>query len=243
MKKISLISIVVLCCIIFIACSNKVKLSNQITTVNGNKNIECINSYGKKLYNYSAQNINEIKHWITDVKQKSNNNGVFKEIIDLYCSQYKMIYVPDFEEKQIKKIFVDSNQNIINYVYDEPTIRICIEPINTKENSKYSKTNVQKFMQEKYQIKFDTKESIVYDAENKTGYEYNEKLYQHQDLNIGAKSIKCVLCHLYSDKSMNQHIISFIKENMLIRIIYFDNKDGIALEGLEKLSFRKELLK
>ncbi|MCI9616748.1 MAG: hypothetical protein HFG31_01965 [Eubacterium sp.] len=243
MKKASLISIVVLFCIILMACSNKVESSNQMITTNENKNIECINSYGKQLYNYSAQNINEFKDWITDVKQKSNYNGAFKEVIDLYCSQYKKIYVPHIEGKQLIKIYVDSNQNIINYVYDAPAIRICIEPINTKENNKYNITDVQKFMEDKYQIKFGKKESIVCDDKNKTGYEYSEKLYEYQNIYIGGKSIKCVLCHLNSEKSKKQHIISFIKENMLIKIIYFDNNEGIELEGLEKLSFGKELLK
>ena len=178
MKQISVMSIVVLFCIVLMACSKKVELGNQIITTNEKANIECINSYGKEVYNYSAQSINEFKNWITDVEEKSNNNEAFKEMIDLYCSQYKMIYVPNIEGKQITKIFIDSNQNIINYVYSDPSIRICIEPINIKENSKYSKNDVRKFMEEKYQIKFDRQESIVCeDEQNKTGYEYSEKLY------------------------------------------------------------------
>ena len=243
MKKVSIISLVVFFCIILMACSSKVESNNQMITTNENRNIECINSYGKQLYNYSAQSINEFKDWITDARQKTNNDGAFKKIIDLYCSQYKMIYVPQIEGKQFSKIFIDSNQNIINYVYNEPSFRICIEPLHTKENSKYSKTDVQEFMKQKYQIKYDIKETIVYDTKNKTGYEYREKLYQHQNICIGEKSIKCVLCHLYSDKGKNQHIISFIKENMLIKIIYFDSNKEIKLEGLERLSFGKVLLK
>lgn len=239
MKKISFMSIVVLFCLILMACSNKVETSNQMTTTNENKNIECINSYGKQLYNYSTQSINEFKDWITDVKQKSNYNGAFKEVIDLYCSQYKMIYVPNIEGKQVTKIYVDSNQNTINYVYDDPAIRICIEPINTKENNKYNITDVQKFMEDKYQIKFGKKESIVCDDKNKTGYEYSEKLYEYQNIYIGRKSIKCVLCHLNSEKSKKQHIINFIEGDVLVRIIYFDNNKKMKLEGLETLSFDK----
>ena len=84
MKKVSIISLVVFFCIILMACSSKVESNNQMITTNENKNIECINSYGKQLYNYSAQSINEFKDWITDARQKTNNDGAFNKIFDLY---------------------------------------------------------------------------------------------------------------------------------------------------------------
>lgn len=218
---------------------NDITIDNKIEK---NK-ISYINSYGNELYNYSTDSISEFTSWIKNIESRESNNGAFKKLVKLYSEECKRITIPLVKGENATKIFVDSNKNTINYIFKEPSIRICIEPIEIEENNKYRKGDVSKFMVDKYGISLNKKEEIDnIKIRNNTGYEYNKVLYKCSYIKLGKRNKKCIVGKMFSEKSSMQHIINFIEDDVLVRIIYFDENKELDLEEIKKLSFEKILL-
>ena len=243
MKKIVIVNLLLLIGIVSVACSSKTNISKEKKTTeiasNEDKyetNIKCIDSNGKKIYNFMTDDVNKMKAWLLDYESKEKYEGVFKELIELYCEKTKKIIVPNLDGQKAVNVFVDSNQKSMNYVYSAPEIRVSIEPIDTTENT----DDILKFMVDKYGIELNKKKNINNEnIKNKTGYEYHEILYQHKNIQIGNSNKECIVGNMYSKKSKTQHIINFIHEDVIVKVIYFDDNSQFNLEGLNKLTFKK----
>lgn len=248
MKRLKIIYLITMVAIVIMACSNesenrqskikKSELTSEEVMLTKDK-IKCISSEDKKIYNYSADSVKEFTNWIMNSESKKGSNGAFEKIIELYRGECKKLIVPIVNGNEAMRVFVDSNTNTINYVFETPAIRVCIEPMETKENIKYRKSNIRNFMIDKYQIKLNHKETNGHNEQNNQGYEYNKILFQCDEVKIGIKNKNCVVGYMYSEKSSMQHIVNFIEKNVLVRIIYFDDKKELDLKGIEQLSFQK----
>lgn len=250
MKKILLFVMLILA-IFMVGCDRKSE------TMMNTKSIEPVKegtrsfseNVGGKVFHYGMTNKRELIDWLNSKQSMEINNGAFSTIVDLYVNQSKYILVPNMGQNEIKNIFIDSNNNFINYIFVEPSMRICIEPINTKENKNINTTDIKKYTEQKYDVILNEEESIPMEEQVnsmgvKTGYEYDSYIYTTKTVEFKYGTKKCVLKKKDSEKSDTEYMLSFIEDEMLVKIFYYDSEDDtMSLKKLRELSFEKEILK
>ncbi len=245
MKKIYMVCIVIT---LFISgCSqkeiDKVNISAEKENINRN------NSPSERAVNYSAESVNEFLDWFNGSKAQTFKDGVFKNLIEKY-DNIGYILCPSMEKEKAGRVFVDSNVDFINFVFLETGIRVVIEPLNTETNEGFESTDIKKFMEEKYDIKLDQKQKIENNYGDsseaildnpQTGYEYDVNKYTERSIQIGGEEIPCILEKRESEKSDTENILSFIMNEMLVKIIYFENDEKkFDYDSLKTLTFSKK---
>lgn len=200
-----------------------------------------------EIYNYSMRSKVELLNWFNSEQSKEINNGAFSFIVDIYVNNCKYILVPDMGDNEINSIFIDSNNVFINYVFIDPLIRVCIEPLIVEENKNIDITDIKKYTEQKYGIKFNEEESIDLEEQIdsmgvKTGYEYDSYIYTPITVEFKDGEKECVLRRRSSEKSDTEYTLSFIEEDMLVKIFYYNSEDDAIFHKLGELSFVKEIL-
>ncbi len=229
------------------------KKSETVGTQSNNEAVEPKNlSPSENAYNHSAESIDGFFEWWNGPESKTVNNGAFKRLVELY-NDIGYILCPSVEGERVKNVFVDSGVDYINFVFSEIGIRVCIEPLNAEENKDFDSTNIKKFMVEKFDMKLNQKQGIKNELsqneeiqleQTQTGYEFDTCLYTEKKVKIGGQETECILKTKENQKDNTEHILTFIKDGMLVRIIYYDTKEKkFDVELLKAVSFSKKELK
>ena len=66
---------------------------------------------------------NSLKDFLLWLRNPNDNKETFKELIEHWTNAGAYL-VPEFEGGQLNKIFVDSNQTFISFVFNEPELRV-----------------------------------------------------------------------------------------------------------------------
>lgn len=243
MKKVLLVSILILS-IFAVGCNDKSDsiVKNKKISKSKSESISFLENSNKDRYNYTMKNESELIKWLKKDDSKLINNGAFDNLIDLYINKEKAILVPVIENNSLNNIFVDSNNNFINYVFTEPSIRVCIEPIDTDGNKGLDTKDIRKFTEQKYKVQLNEEEAVPFDEQVNsegidTGYEYDTYVYIPKKVKFGDEKKDCVLKKKFSEKSDTEYQLLLIEKERLIRIFYYDNR---ILKNFEKITFEEK---
>lgn len=164
---------------------------------------------------------NELSKWMISKDSKGADNETFEAIKSVY-QECGYLINPTLGDTESSQIFIDSNFNFIHYMFSDPSIRVCIEPITSEDKDKYNTLDVAKYMKEKFDITFNIKESIGEVEDENAGYEYDTNYATVKNIQINDGKKTCVYEQKFSEKNDTMNILTFIEENMLVRIIYYD---------------------
>ncbi|WP_302626074.1 hypothetical protein [uncultured Eubacterium sp.] len=250
MKKVLFTTIFILL-LLLVGCDNNSETKTTVESVANikNKKRSFTESKGQDVFNYNMSSKKELIDMLKNDKTKKVNNGAFADIIDLYTNEYKYILVPTMQKVEVDSIFIDSNRSYINYVFETPSMRICIEPINNEENRGIDTTDIRKYMEQKYDMVLNEEQEIPSEEQlnsmgQKTGYEYDSYIYVSKIVEFKDGKKNCILKKKKSEKSDTEYMLSFIEGDMIVKIFYYHSKDDIMnLKELDKLSFEREVLK
>lgn len=203
----------------------------------------------RTIYHYETETFEKFIEWVTSEDSKKINDGAFRKLVELYQTNNYVLF-PTLSGSKFNKVFVDSNVNLINFVFTNPSIRISFEPIDVEENEEIDTTDISQFMEDKYDVEFNVEKAITDSGVKgnkakklKTGYEYDSHYFISKKIKIKDRTKKCVLETKSSEKSDSEHILSFIEKGMIVRIIYYDNdKKEFNFKDLETLVFEKNVL-
>lgn len=169
---------------------------------------------------YEANSFNDFLIWL---RNSSENKELFKEFI-AYWTGAKNYLVPDFCGGKLNKIFADSNQNFITFLFDEPSVKVTYECFDNTNGS----TDIFCYMESKYNVENDKMINLdVYDIilDYNNGYEYNKHMYTKEKIVMKNYSADCVCETRYSEKSDTCYNIVFLYNDMLVRLIYYTEPD------------------
>ena len=169
---------------------------------------------------YEANSFNDFLIWL---RNSSENKESFKEFI-AYWTGAKNYLVPDFCGGKLNKIFADSNQNFITFLFDEPHVKVTYECFDNTNGS----TDIFSYMESKYNVEYDKMINLdVYDSplDYNNGYEYNKHMYTKEKIVMKNYSADCVCETSYSEKSDTCYNIAFLYNNMLVRLICYTEPD------------------
>ena len=192
----------------------------------------------KENYNFKVNSLVEFENWIKSDKAKEQDSRAFENLINEYeINKYYLI--PEIDNLRIRNIFVDSNSNLINFNYNDPSFRICIEPLSDKKFNNLNINDIEELIKEKYSIEYNVETKI----EDHFSNEYSKQLYLIKEVNLKNKIVKVVIKINKSDNENTENIISFLYNDMLIHIIYYE-KDGekFDINILKDLLFEKIFL-
>jgi len=179
---------------------------------------------------FEAASSKEFLEWMRNSNEKEE---AFNDFI-VYWSGAKNYLVPDFIDGKLKKIFADSNQNSISYLFEEPSVRVTYECIDsTNEND-----DIFSYMEQHYNVEYDKMiDTNLYDdpLSYNNGYGYNKYIYTKETLVMNNYTADCVCKTSYSEKSNTSYNIAFIYNNMLVRLIGYTEPET----NLNKDIFRK----
>lgn len=238
MKKIVSMLLVVVCMFSVVGCSGK---NEEVKKTEHNTNEKISKMTPTDSFNYSTENMDEFVCWIKNKDSKKQCGGAFENIIGIYDKK-GYILLPVLNGKKSTKVFIDSNAKFINYMFNENAIRICIEPVEANEK------NVVQYIDEKYGFRYNKKEKInevngnENTAEVETGYEYKTHLVEKKEIEIQQQKVLSVLETKYSKKSETMYNLAFIKDDMLVRVIY-PNNANFDLNCLKDLELKKIQIK
>ena len=126
---------------------------------------------------YETNSFNDFLIWL---RNSSENKESFKEFI-AYWTGAKNYLVPDFCGGKLNKIFADSNQNFITFLFDEPSVKVTYECFDNTNGS----TDIFCYMESKYNVEYDKMINFdVYDSplDYNNGYEYNKHMYTKEKI-------------------------------------------------------------
>lgn len=248
MKKV-LLALAVVLSFTMVGCDKKSdSATNTETKISVKEGEKIYAEADQDIYNYSVADVEELVDTLEDKQSKKMNDGAFSDVIDLYKKEYKHIIVPVMDNQDIYNVFFDSNNVFINYVYANPDMRICIEPIDYEGGENVDKTDIKKYTEQRYDVIFDKEQELPEDEQVNsagvyTGYEYDTYIYVTKTVEFKNGKKKCVLQSKDSEKSETEYMLSFFEDNMLVKIFYYGSKDDtINLNTFKKLSFEKEEL-
>lgn len=191
----------------------------------------------RDVYNYSAESTEAFFQWWNGEESKTVHDGAFKNIVELY-NDIGYILCPSVEGEEVRSVFVDSYVDYINFVFSEMGIRIGIEPLSTEKNKDFDAANIKQFMIEKFNIQLNQKELI----KEQPGYEAHTQIYTEENLYIDGEETQCILKTCEYQSRETEHVLTFIKDGMVVTIIYYDTEGNrFNLKSLEKVSFAKKL--
>lgn len=190
----------------------------------------------RDVYNYSAESTDTFFQWWNGAESKTIYDGAFKNIVELY-NDIGYILCPSVEGEEVRSIFVDSYVDYINFVFSEMGIRIGIEPLSTEKNKDFDAANIKQFMIEKFNMQLNQKELI----KEQPGYEAHTQIYTEENLYIDGEETQCILKTCEYQSRETEHVLTFIKDGMLVTIIYYDTEGNrFNLKSLEKVSFDRK---
>lgn len=169
---------------------------------------------------YEANSFNDFLIWL---RNSSENKESFKEFI-AYWTGAKNYLVPDFCGGKLNKIFADSNQNFITFLFDEPSVKVTYECFDNTNGT----TDIFGYMESKYNVEYDKMINLdVYDSplDYNNGYEYNKHMYTKEKIVMKNYSADCVCETSYSEKSDTCYNIAFLYNDMLVRLICYTEPD------------------
>ena len=232
MKQLFVLALLItLCSFVFIGCSKKV--DNTPVSNSMNNEVQKINLTGN--YNWMFDDLESFVNWIKDTKSKDAKEGAFLSLIKLY-NDMNYVIKPRFCDSECDKVFVDSNISGINYMFLEAGIRVYIEPLLSGEK------DIVKYIKDNYGYSFNEIEagnSSINNTDTECEYHYvtkkNVKFYDCER--------ECVLEKQYSSENDTMNKLSFIQEDMLYRIIYYESDDSaFELDMLSQMWFEKLVL-
>lgn len=190
----------------------------------------------RDVYNYSAESTEAFFQWWNGEESKTVHDGAFKNIVELY-NDIGYILCPSVEGEEVRSVFVDSYVDYINFVFSEMGIRIGIEPLSTEKNKDFDSADIKQFMIEKFNMQLNQKEII----KEQPGYEAHTQIYTEENLYIDGEATQCILKTCEYQNRETEHVLTFIKDEMLVTIIYYDTEDNrFNLKSLEKVSFDRK---
>lgn len=169
---------------------------------------------------YEANSFNDFLIWL---RNSSENKESFKEFI-AYWTGAKNYLVPDFCGGKLNKIFADSNQNFITFLFDDPSVKVTYECFDNTNGT----TDIFGYMESKYSVEYDKMINLdVYDSplDYNNGYEYNKHMYTKEKIVMKNYSADCVCVTSYSEKSDTCYNIAFLYNDMLVRLICYTEPD------------------
>lgn len=169
---------------------------------------------------YEANSFNDFLIWL---RNSSENKESFKEFI-AYWTGAKNYLVPDFCGGKLNKIFADSNQNFITFLFDDPSVKVTYECFDNTNGT----TDIFGYMESKYNVEYDKMINLdVYDSplDYNNGYEYNKHMYTKEKIVMKNYSADCVCETSYSEKSDTCYNIAFLYNDMLVRLICYTEPD------------------
>ncbi len=169
---------------------------------------------------YEANSINDFLKWL---RNPGENKELFKEFI-AYWTDAKSYLVPDFCGGKLNKVFADSNQNFITFLFDDPSVKVTYECFDNMNGS----TDIFGYMESKYNVEYDKMINLdVYDSplDYNNGYEYNKHMYTKEKIVMKNYSADCVCETSYSEKSDTCYNIVFLYNDMLVRLICYTKPD------------------
>lgn len=190
----------------------------------------------RDVYNYSAESMEAFFQWWNGEESKTVHDGAFKNVVELY-NDIGYILCPSVEGEEVRSIFVDSYVDYINFVFSETGIRIGIEPLSTEKNKDFDAASIKQFMIEKFNMQLNQKEII----KEQPGYEAHTQIYTEENLYIDGEETQCILKTCEYNNRETEHVLTFIKDGMVVTIIYYDTEGSrFNLKSLEKVSFDRK---
>lgn len=170
---------------------------------------------------------NSLKDFLLWLRNPNENKETFKEYID-YWTKANCYLVPEFEGGQLNKIFVDSNQKFISFVFNEPEVRVTYESIGNTDDF----DDIFGYMEKKYSFEYDKMIELDVNSDPlsyNNGYEYNRHIYTKEKLVMKNHIADCVCETSYSEKSSTCYNIAFMYNDLLVRLICY-TEPGVNLD-------------
>jgi hypothetical protein len=232
-----LVIVIVVLMILLCACTDNISdLTNSKVCDNNENEIKKMKMTNN--YNYSVEKFEDFVKWIKEYDTKENDDNAFTMLINKYRDMNYLIK-PLLWNGDCDKIFVDSNVMGINYIFSKLGIRIYTEPLLYAEN------DIANYIKENYGYSFDKKELIDFQNSKDECSEKNEFDNEYHyvkkiDVKFADGERECVLETQYSPEKETVNNLSFIQNDMIIRIIFYGKDDSLsAIKEFSTLSFER----
>ena len=194
------------------------------------------NKTGVQLYLLPDQDnrVFETESWDGLLKWANNNDEVqiyYKDFYNSWVNTSKSVF-PMFNSAESKNMFVSAGSSFIHFIFEKPYLHVYLKPADEADLYDYLKKN--------YGIEtYGEILPIVYDEPHiPSDYDYLERIYKKEDLQIGDKKRNCVVDVRVNGKGQRSYTIFFIENGFEIRVAYGDNDEVASdLSQLEQLSF------
>lgn len=194
-------------------------------------------------YHYSFKNLCAARAWFNNSSSKESCEGRFKNMIELYKSRNYLV-VPSCDNTELSGVSIDSNTNFINYAFSKSSIRVVIEPMFSEANSKYSGYDVVSYYEDKNNVKLGDKPVRVEKPDSlidtPDDYAYYIHYYSIENVEMKSGTVKCVMDTSTNKKESTEHILTFLCEDMIVKILFNDSGNNLFdINQLKLLSFDK----